>query len=452
MILIGNGPVITRDDRKPFIPCGAVLIKDNQIIDIGPWLSMKEKYSSRGEEGGTPDIEVMDIEGKLLMPGLINAHHHIYSAYARGLILPEPSPETFMDILENVWWKIDRHLALKHTYYSGIATYIESIQNGVTTVVDHHASYKEVTGSLNKLAESAQKVGIRTCLAYEVSDRDGHSKMKEAVKENLSFLSGLQDGNHMITGLVGLHASFTLSDDSLNYIKKENHLDHGYHVHIGESITDETHCQSTYDCSVVERLYKHKILGENTLAGHCIHVSDKDLALLKESQTKVIYNPESNMANGVGSPDILKMIDQGILVGLGTDGYTCDMLESVKVANILQKHHHQKGDRGFVEAADILFKNNAKIVSHLIGQTVGTIKKGALADLVVMNYNPTTPLNETNYNGHILFGMQGAMADTTIVNGQVIYKNREFVNLEHKQLLSDSRQAAEDFWRELQYE
>jgi len=440
-ILIGNGCLITRDKENPYIEKGAVLIEGCHIKEVGQDSILKNKYK---------DVEYLDAAGKVIMPGYINAHNHIYSAFARGLNIPGNHPTDFLEILEGTWWKIDRHLDLNQTYYSAIGTYMECIKNGVTSVVDHHASYKEIKGSLFKIADAARLMGIRTCLAYEISDRDGEAKMKEAVKETSDFIEFTQQHqDSMLKAMVGMHASFTLSDETIDYCKDQNIYGNGYHIHVAEGEYDNLDCLEKYGCSVVERLNRKGLLGKKTIAGHCIHISEQDMDILKESNTTVIHNPESNMANAVGCPDVLKMIDKGILVGLGTDGFTNDMLESVKVANILQKHNSKNPDRGFLEASQMLFQNNAIIASEMFKEQVGVLKAGAVADIILVDYTPFTPMNAENVDGHILFGINGALTDTTIINGKVRMKNRELFINDKEQLLENCREASAELWRDL---
>jgi putative selenium metabolism protein SsnA len=440
-ILIGNGRLITRDKDNPYIENGAVLIEGKQIKEVGQFFVLKEKYK---------DVEYIDAAGKVIMPGYINAHNHIYSAFARGLSIPGNHPSNFLEILEGTWWKIDRNLELSHTYYSAIGTYLESIRNGVTTVVDHHASYKEIKGSLFQIANASKLLGVRTCLAYEISDRDGIDKMKEAVDETFDFIQYVEEKkDSMLKAMVGMHASFTLSDETLAYCKERNQSDVGYHIHVAEGEYDNVHCRKTYGCSVVERLNRQGILGKKTIAGHCIHVSESDMDILKETNTTVIHNPESNMGNAVGCPNVLNMLDKGIKVGLGTDGFTNDMLESVKVAHILQKHNSKNPDRGFMEASKLLFENNAQISSNLFEVPLGILKEGAAADIIVVDYQPYTPLKADNIDGHIIFGMSGAMTNTTIINGKVLMKDRMILIENKEELLEKCKKASAELWRNL---
>ncbi|MCR5269360.1 MAG: putative aminohydrolase SsnA, partial [Lachnospiraceae bacterium] len=326
MLLVGNGKVITRDAKQPFIEGGAVVIDGDKIKAVGKEKSLRESY---------PDAAYVNAHGGVIMPGFINTHEHIYSALARGLSIKGYAPKGFLEILDGMWWNIDRHLTLEGTYASAIATYIECIKCGVTTIFDHHASYGSIRTSLSTIEKAAKKAGIRSCLCYEVSDRDGGGKMREAALENEEFLQhAKEDKSHMIAGMFGLHASFTLSDDTLDYCREHTPEGSGYHIHVAEGIEDLHDCLKKHGKRIVDRLMDHGILGDRTLLAHCIYVNDHEMELIRETDTMVVHNPESNMGNACGCPPTMEMVHKGILTGLGTDGYTHDMTESYKVANL----------------------------------------------------------------------------------------------------------------------
>lgn len=447
VLLIGNGRVVTRDNKNSYYEHGGVLVEGNRIEEVGESTMLQAKY---------PDAEYMDAKRMVIMPGFINAHHHIYSAFARGLSIPGNAPTNFLEVLEGTWWNMDRHMSLTNTYYSAMATYMECIKNGVTTVIDHHASYGAVKGSLFEIAKAAQRLHVRTCLAYEISDRDGRKKRIEAMEETMNFLlycnqieNQSRESSNMLRGKIGLHASFTLSEDTLRMVREENVMGAGYHIHISEGIYDELHCQKHYGTSVVRRLQDQGILGEDTIAGHCIHISEEDRKCLKDTKTIVVHNPESNMANGVGCPDVIGMLDEGICVGLGTDGYTSDMLESLKVAHLLQKHRRAMPDRGFAEAISLLLDHNREIATRVFGVDVGVLRKGAVADLILIEYSPYTPINADTIDGHIMFGMSGAMTNTTMINGKLLMRNRRLCNCMESEILAQSRSSSEELWNSL---
>ena len=379
------------------------------------------------------------------MPAFINVHEHIYSAFARGLSINGYNPKGFLDILDGQWWTIDRHLTLEQTYLSAMATYIDSIKNGVTTVFDHHASFGAITGSLFEIEKAAKETGIRSCLCYEISDRDGMDKSREAIQENVDFIKhALADDSDMIAGMMGMHASFTISDETMERCAAMKPEGVGYHIHVAEGIEDLHHCLKHYGKRIVDRLMDWGILGEKTLLGHCIYINGHEMDLIKETNTMVVHNPESNMGNACGCPPTMELVHRGILTGLGTDGYTHDMTESYKVANVLHKHHLCDPNAAWGEVPQMLFDGNVKIAERYFPQKLGVLKEGAAADVIVVDYDPLTPMNGDNANSHILFGMTGKQVVTTVANGKVLMKDRELVFIDEAKVMADCRQAAKE--------
>jgi putative selenium metabolism protein SsnA len=399
---------------------------------------MKRKY---------PQAEFIDADGGVIMPGLINTHNHIYSAFARGLSIKGYNPHDFNDILEGMWWKIDRLLTKENNSLSAYAVYVDSIKNGVTTVFDHHASYYDIPGSLDTLADAAKDLGVRTCLCYEVSDRDGEEKTKQSVLENARMIERAQsDESDMLKGMMGLHAAFTISDETLALCKAHTPDTTGFHIHVAEGPGDQIDSLKKYGKRIVERLFEQGILGEKTLAIHCVHVSPAEMRLLKETDTMVVHNPESNMGNAVGCGPVIRLFEEGVLLGLGTDGYTNDMIESYKVGNIIHKHHLCDPTVAWGEIPAMLFENNPKIAGRFFGKPLGVLKKGAYADVIVADYDPLTPMDGGNVNGHILFGMNGRNVVTTVCNGKVLMQNRKVLVTDEKALMKECRASAAKLW------
>lgn len=434
MLIIGNGRVVTRDPENPFIENGAVAIEGNTIKKVGALKEIRETFK---------EAEFIDGKGGVIMPAFINTHEHIYSAFARGLSIKGYDPHGFLEILDGMWWTIDRNLTLKETKLSAMATYIDSIKNGVTTVFDHHASFGHIRDSLFKIEEAARETGIRSCLCYEVSDRDGMEKSREAVLENEAFIKhALADESDMIAGMMGMHAQFTISDETMEFAASHKPEGVGYHIHVAEGIEDLHDCLKKYGKRIVDRLMDCQILGEKTLLGHCIYINPHEMELIKATDTMVVHNPESNMGNACGCPPTMELVHKGILTGLGTDGYTHDMLESYKVANVLHKHHLCDPNAAWSEVPQMLFEGNARIAGRYFKKPLGVLKEGAAADVIVTDYIPLTPMNGDNANSHILFGMTGRSVVTTVSNGRVLMKDRVLTHIDEEKVLADCRQAA----------
>ena len=434
MLVLGNGRVITRDALCPFIEDGAVAIEDAKICRVGRTQDIRPAF---------PDAEYIDAKGGLIMPAFINVHEHIYSSFARGLSIKGYDPKGFLDILDGMWWIIDRNLTLRDTYLSAMATYVDCIKNGVTTVFDHHASFGSIGGSLFEIERAAKEAGVRSCLCYEVSDRDGMDKTRASVMENAEFIRhALKDDSGMIAGMMGMHAQFTISDETFALAAENKPEEVGYHIHVAEGIEDLHHCLKHYGKRIVDRLMDHGILGGKTLLGHCIYINPHEMDLLKETDTMVVHNPESNMGNACGCPPTMELVRRGILTGLGTDGYTHDMMESFKVANVLHKHHLCDPNAAWTEVPRMLFENNAKIAGRYFEPELGVLREGAAGDVIIVAYDPLTPMDENNINGHLVFGVTGHDVVTTVANGKVLMKDRRLTRIDEEKVMADCRQAA----------
>ena len=441
MLVIGNGKLFTRNDEMPFVENGAVAIEGTKIAAVGEAEAIKKQYG---------DAEFIDAKGGVIMPAFINTHEHIYSAMARGLSIKGYNPKGFLDILDGQWWTIDRHLTLEQTKYSAVETLISCIRNGVTTVFDHHASFGQIGGSLFTIADVAKELGVRACLCYEISDRDGMDKARESVMENAEFIRyALKDDTDMIAGMMGMHAQFTISDATMELAAANKPDEVGYHIHVAEGIEDLHDCLKKYGKRIVDRLMDFNILGEKTLLGHCIYINPHEMDLIKDTNTMVVHNPESNMGNACGCPPTMELVHRGILTGLGTDGYTHDMIESYKVANVLHKHHLCDANAAWGEVPKMLFENNAAIANRYFKTPLGVLKEGAAGDVIVVDYNPPTQLDASNINGHILFGMTGRDVVTTVANGRVLMKDREIKVIDVEEAMAKCREESAKLWHSI---
>ncbi len=434
--ILYHGTVFTRDSSNPMISDGAIVWDGDTILAVGTEDEMLESH---------PDAKRIDARGGLVMPAFINAHHHIYSAFARGLSIPGNNPTNFLEVLDGTWWNIDRHLDRPMTRYSAYMTLLECIRSGVTTVFDHHASFCEIPGSLEMIAEAAVDTGVRSCLCYEISDRDGTEKSRQSIQENLDFAQNCKkDSSGLLAAMCGMHASFTISEETMEYAKE--HAETGFHIHVCEGAYDRDHCREHFHETVVERLARHGILGSQTICGHCVYLTDSDRKLLSQTNTAVVHNPQSNMGNAVGATDVLKLFEAGVTVGLGTDGFTSDMLESMKHANVLMKHENKHPSVGWNETFDMALKNNSDLAGRHFGGIFGIIQTGAHADFIVSDYQPFTPLNANNINGHMLFGMNGRNITTTIGHGRVLMLNREIQCVDEEKIMYECRKQSARLW------
>jgi putative selenium metabolism protein SsnA len=440
--LIHNTRIFTNNDSNQIIEDGAVYFETREILETGSSADLIKKH---------PNSDKIDGQGKLLMPGWINAHMHCYSTYARGLAMQQ-SPRTFHEILEQLWWRLDKALDAEANYYSALIPAISAVKSGVTTFVDHHASPNCIDGSLDRIEEGLSKIGIRASLCYEVSDRDGEEKSKMGMKENVRYIKKCMDSsnepNYLFSALFGLHASFTLSDQTLLCAAEfNNHLESGFHIHLAEGPDDND--LNIRDVRAAERLNKFEILSNKTIAVHGIHLTEKEMDMLSDSQTMIIHNPQSNMNNAVGRTQIFKMMDKKILVGLGSDGMNASLYPEMRTANLIHKHDLKNSNIGWNEIQQIVLKNNAKIYERISGQKIGQIVTGYLADLILIDYYSPTEINSENIWGHILFGIADAQVDTTIINGKIVMKNKKLIGIDEEEVAAKSREFAKKVWKKI---
>ena len=372
-------------------------IKGKKIIRIGKSLKAEQQ------------IQKIDLGGRLVLPGLLNPHHHLYSALATGLAPIGPT-NNFQQILDNLWWHLDRSLDEESIYYSAMNGLMQSVRYGVTTVIDHHASMNAIGGSLNIIKKAFNEVGLKGVLCYEISDRMGEASLQEQIDENVDFWTANQ-ANERIQGLMGLHANFTLSEKSMELIAKEKFDALPIHIHCGEDIADFQYCRDLGYEGPVHRLNEFGLLTRDALLAHCIHLSKKDHELLSEIQPHIISNPESNANNNVGQMD-MQQIKKYVL---GTDGMTGNILGTMR-SHFLQRH----GD--IPNPLKVLFRYPAEMMNAYFPNS-GTLKVNGTADIAISNYRPVTPISMDNLFYHLMFGVQGKEMHMTISEGKIVFSD-----------------------------
>ncbi len=440
MLLITNATIVTLGDRNEVLTGGALAIEGGRIVAVGRTAELQAFY---------PEAEVLDARGRLAVPGSICAHTHFYGAFARGMYLGGPAPTNFPQILETLWWRLDKALTLDDVRYSALVCLVDAIRHGTTTLIDHHASPHAVDGSLDVIAEAVQEAGLRACLCYEVSDRDGPAVCQAGIRENVRFInSQLAAPSSQLAATFGLHASFTLSDETLERCLAEaRRLGVGFHIHVAEDKADVDDSLKKYGRRVVERLERRGILGPQTIAAHCVHVDAYEVDILRETGTLVVHNPRSNMNNAVGVAPVPKMLRSNVLVGLGNDGFSNNMFSEMKTAYLVHKHH--LGDPQAMPADDVMrlaYTHNARIASVFFAGRLGELSPGAAADIVLLDYVPPTPLTPNNLPWHVIFGLDGTHVDTTIVAGRVLMRHRQLLTLDEERICTQSRDLAARLW------
>jgi len=441
-MLIKNANVITFQDNKSILHGKYLLIDKGSIVKIGDM-----------SESPVADIndQIIDAKGRFVLPGNICAHTHFYGAYSRGLSLIGDPPDAFPKILENLWWKLDQTLDLDDIYYCSMVCLIDAIKHGTTTLFDHHASPNAILGSLEKISEAVLTTGLRASLCYEVTDRGGKEKARAGIKENLDFYDYLkkEDLKNQISSMFGLHASLTLSDETLEMCRDEIPGDIGFHIHAAEHPIDEYDSLNKSGLRVINRLNSFNILGPKTIIAHAVHIDMNEAMLIKENNSWITHQPRSNMNNAVGISQVESFLTAGLKICLGNDGFSNAMWDEWRVCYLAHKLWNlDPRQMGANVISQMAVLNNAALVkTHFNNIEVGIIKEGAKADLIIVDYHPITPITSGNYPWHIIFGFRDGMVDTTIVDGKILMDERELVNLDEERINAEAEKSAQRVWK-----
>jgi putative selenium metabolism protein SsnA len=440
-MLITNAKIITWESPNRILEDYAILIQNGLIKEIGVNAELVEKYEKE---------EQLNAHSQYVMPGNICAHTHFYGAYARGMTLHGSAPDAFPQILEKLWWPLDKALTPEAVKYSALVCLIDAIRHGTTTLIDHHASPNCIDGSLDIIADATVNAGLRASLCYEVTDRNGLEGVKAGIRENVRFAKRMKQGNEdgLLSATFGLHASLTLSEETLSMCRDAAPDGIGFHIHVAEHSIDEYDSLQKSGMRVVDRLDKYGLLGDHSIVVHAVHIDSREMQILADTKTWVTHQPRSNMNNAVGLPDVSGMLRMGIRVGLGNDGFSNTMWDEWKTAYLAHKLVHS--DPRWMPAdmvAKMAIYNNRDLVDSIFNcPPVGIVAPGAVADLILVDYQPYTPLTTGNLPWQIIFGFNESMITTTMVNGKILMKDRQLVTLDEEKIKYEARKLAPDVW------
>jgi len=400
-IEIKNGYLIIPQKDKIFVEKKDIFIQDNIIKYTKPFIKSDK---------------IIDAENCVIFPGLVNAHHHIYSCLSKGIPAKTPFKD-FIGTLSNLWWKLDRALLQDDVKLSTVLTLQDCIRNGVTTVFDHHISANYIEGSLDTMAEVFENFGLNGVLCFEISNRNGNEVFQKSLKENIRFIKKKKPNS--IKGMVGLHALFTLDDENLKEISQKTE---GFpiHIHIAEGKIDETDCQKKYKKSIIERLESFDLLRSNSLLIHCNNISNDEIEILKNMKLYIVQTIDSNMNNALNVANISKLINAGLPVTVGTDGMSSNILKSYKNSFLFAKYQNQNPDIGFTEM-EAMFLNSYKL-KKAYGFPVGILENEP-ADIAVFDYKPATPFNEDTFLSHFIYGITESQARWVIKGDNILLDN-----------------------------
>jgi len=424
-VVLANGTLASLASRE--IIDGPIVIDDGRITQVG---------------GDAPTgAEIVDCSGMMIMPGNACAHTHLYSSLARGMPAPTRAPTNFPEILERIWWRLDRALDDRSIEYSALAGALDAVRSGTTTLFDHHASPNFIDGSLDILAGALERIGCRSVLCYEVTDRGGKQRRDAGLRENERFL---KSAGGLSRGMVGAHASFTLDDDSLEKIAGlVADSGAGVHIHVAEDVCDESDSLERSGKRTAIRLADAGVLTDSSIAAHGVHLRESEIETLEGIGACLAHNCRSNMNNSVGRARVACF---GSRIALGTDGIDGDMFAESQAAYF--RAREDSLDVGAERFTDMLARG-ADLASKPFGLPIGVLERGAAADLMLLDYRPPTPISGSNLAWHWMFGLSAANIRHVMVGGRWILRDGKFTAIDEEKIRQEAASEARALWNRM---
>lgn len=441
-ILIKGGLLVTMNPQRRVIEDGAVAVDGERIVDLGPTRDVEAKHSA--------DL-VVEAKGKIVLPGLVCAHTHLYAVLLRGAPLKIKPPGDFIQALHRVWWPCDEALTEKDAYASALAAGADMVTTGTTCFADTFSGPNYIHGSLSAIARAIEEIGMRGILAFEATERNSREEGARGLDENQRFTKEVKEkGSKLIRGMYSLHASFTLSDDIIVEARKLATRDGAYMtIHTSEGLVDLYHNLERYGKRTVERLKDLGVLGRDVVLAHCVHLNEEELNIVAEEGCGVAHNPMSNMLNAVGVAPVPDMLKRGITVGIGNDGYIFDGFENMRSAFLV--HKLQRRDPRVMTPLEILEMatiNGAKLYG--LDEETGSIEKGKQADIIVVSSDSVpTPLTPETVAGHIVNSVRGTDVEMVVVAGRVVMEHRVMKTVDRQTANTVAREAAHSLWERI---
>lgn len=442
-ILVNNGLVVTLDNEMRVYENGYVAINDNKIIDVG-----------RGDGKDKFDAEiVIDACHGIIMPGFMNAHTHFYGALLRASpwFAKIDPPTDFMQNLQRIWWALDVLLTHEDAYAAALIGSIMFVKSGVTYFLDNISAPNSIDGILDSMEKAVNEIGLRGFLTFEATQRRSFEEGIRGLRENERFIrKNNSDPDKLIKGAIYLHASFTVGDELFRLARETaNKYNALLSIHAEEGLIDVYHSIERYGLRPIERMYKLGFLGPDVILAHVVQAIPDELKIIKKSGAHVAHNAMSNMLNAVGIAPVSEMVDLGINVGIGDDGYIFDIFENMRVTYLI--HKVARRDPRVLSPVEIIKMatiNTAKMFR--VWDKLGSLEKGKYADLIIIRPNELpTPLTSETVYGHIVNSICSKDVDTVIVNGKILMRNRVLKTIDEEKAREQVYKIVTRLWDKL---
>ena len=425
------------DQRRRVIEDAGVAVVDGRIAEVGPTDDVAKGFGAD---------EVIDARGCIVMPGLICSHTHLYGIALRGSALNIRPPSDFLQTLQRVWWPVDEALTNDDAYATALAAGAESLSNGTTCFADTYSAPNAIEGSLDHIAKASNEVGIRGVVSFEATERRSAEEGARGLNESLRFITRKDRGRAM--GMISLHASFTVSDDLISRgVEASRRHRVPLTIHVSEGPNDGYHNMERFGKRSVERLHESGLLSRRAVLAHCVHLDQREIGLIAKTSASVAHNPMSNMLNAVGVASLMEMVDQGVNVGLGNDGYVFDMFENMRAAFLLQRVARRDPNRPTPQEVVEMCTVNAARAYGL--SSLGSIEVGKRADIIVVRPRlRATPYSGSIY-GYIVNSLRGPDVREVVVDGQRVMNDGKLLTLDVQKAEAKVLKAMGRLWNRL---
>lgn len=433
-MLIVHGTLVTLDPTNRVIEDGALWIDGDRIVEVGVTKDLAAKH---------PTAEALDAEGRLILPGMICAHTHMHRFVGRGRVPTDQASGA-------VWRQIEDVLGYEDMRYSALASCVEAIRSGTTTLFDHLTSPDAIEYSLDALAEAVTQAGLRACLSQVVSDRNGATRARQAVQENARFARRAAQHRNL-AGAMGLGATVTISDETLSAAVGSAALcGIGFHVNVRETRGELRDSELRYGARGLERLRRSGTLGPRTLAAHVRSLSPPEMRLLHRSRVSVVVTARSEAVMGQRLTPLADLIRNGVRTCLGCDGFAHDMFAEAQAAYLLhQSIHSATAPISSGEIARMALQENASLASRVFRDRIGQLSAGSLADVILVDCVGPPPKNQDDVAKALTTLLSGVCVDTTIVGGQILMRGRKLIRTDEQAVMAAAHRVSERLWERL---
>lgn len=430
------------DSQQRILEGHSIAIEQGRVSEIDRTSDLQRKHTA---------AQVLDAEGRIVMPGIVCSHSHLYGMLLRGASLKITPPSDFTQILQRVWWPVDEAMNFEDAYASALIASVEFAKSGVTTFADTYSGPNSISGVLDHIARAVNEVGIRGFIAFEATERHSKDEGAKGLEENVRFAKKIQTQPDSKTkSLFSIHASFTVSDDLIKQVKTQAAKYHApITIHVSEGSGDVHHNLENYGKRTVERLRDVGLVGPSVVLAHCVNLDENEINIIARTGTGVAHNPMSNMLNAVGVAPVVRMLQEKINVGLGNDGYIFDMFENMRAAFLLHRVYHKNPNAIAPYAIlEMATTNGARLYG--MEKEIGSIEQGKKADIVIIKPNVLpTPLNANSVVGHLINTVDGDDVETVLIDGKPIVKNKQLSTFDEAKAQSLSQATASKLWARL---